>query len=50
MNIFSSDAFCEAFRSAYYKDANVRPALFRLGNQVWQLPALDGVKPIIACY
>ncbi|MBW4419045.1 MAG: GNAT family N-acetyltransferase [Myxacorys californica WJT36-NPBG1] len=47
MNVYSCEGFAEAFRAAYYSDTDTKPALFSLGNQVWQLPAVNSTRPIV---
>ncbi|NDJ17015.1 GNAT family N-acetyltransferase [Myxacorys almedinensis] len=47
MNVYSREDFVEAFCAAYYPKGNVKPTLFKLGDRVWRLPALDSTRPIV---
>ena len=46
MNYYSGDVFCEAFAAAYFPEQTVKPTLFKHGDSLWKIPAVDGVKPI----
>lgn len=46
MNYYSEDIFCEAFAAAYFPEQTVKPTLFKHKDSLWQIPAVDGVKPI----
>ena len=46
MNFYSEDVFCEAFCAAYFPGQTVKPSLFKHGDSLWRIPALDGVTPI----
>lgn len=47
MNVYSCEGFAEAFRAAYYSETAIEPALFSLGGQVWQLPAVNSTRPVV---
>lgn len=46
MNIFSEDYFCEAFGQAYFPDREVASGVFKLKEQLWQLPSFSSSEPI----
>lgn len=47
MNVYSTASFRHAFQTAYYPDRTVELQPFQLGDRVWQLPVVQGKKPIV---